>query len=235
MELTLDSAFSTGGMVGHLAYVLLVASMLMRSMVWLRIVVIASALVAVLYAAVWLGDPVSLFWETMLVAVNIAQLTLTWVLNRRARFTAEEQGFVDARLPGLSRQEARRLLNLGQWQDVPQGHELTRQGAKVATLVYLTGGAARVQVDGRTVATIQPGHFVGEMSVVDGGPASATVAMAAPGRLWALPRPALDRLRADGSRLAAALELAIAHDLKAKVVLANTRDLAQQYRSGPIH
>ena len=47
MELTLESAFSTGGLVGHFAYMLLVISMLMRRMIWLRIFVILSALVAI--------------------------------------------------------------------------------------------------------------------------------------------------------------------------------------------
>jgi len=50
VELTLESAFSTGGLVGHFAYMLLVLSMVMRRMIWLRILVILSALVAIAYA-----------------------------------------------------------------------------------------------------------------------------------------------------------------------------------------
>lgn len=75
MELTLSSAFSPGAMVGHLAYLLLVASMLMRTLFALRLLVIASALVAIAYAAIWLNDPVSSFWEALLVVVNILQIT----------------------------------------------------------------------------------------------------------------------------------------------------------------
>ena len=54
MELTLESAFSVGGLVGHTSYLLLVVSMLMRRMFWLRVFVIASAIVAITYDAVWL-------------------------------------------------------------------------------------------------------------------------------------------------------------------------------------
>ena len=59
MELTLASAFSQEGLLGHAAYVLLVLSMLMRTLLWLRLLVIASAILGISYAAFILGDPVS--------------------------------------------------------------------------------------------------------------------------------------------------------------------------------
>ncbi|MEO1158958.1 MAG: cyclic nucleotide-binding domain-containing protein, partial [Pseudomonadota bacterium] len=74
MELTLESAFSTGGMVGHFAYLLLVVSMLMRRMFLLRIFVILSATIAIAYALFWLKDPIGVFWESLLVVVNAVQL-----------------------------------------------------------------------------------------------------------------------------------------------------------------
>lgn len=83
MELTLESAFSSEGALGHFAYLLLVSSMLMRRMFWLRLLVIASALVAIAYSALILTDPVSTFWETLLVIVNIGQLSLSWWQDRR--------------------------------------------------------------------------------------------------------------------------------------------------------
>ena len=102
MELTLESAFSVGGLVGHASYLLLVVSMLMRTMFWLRILVIASACVAITYDAVWLKDPVGVFWETTLVLVNIVQIVILWRADRIARFTEEEQSFATTRLRGLS-------------------------------------------------------------------------------------------------------------------------------------
>jgi hypothetical protein len=50
MELTLASAFSQEGLLGHAAYVLLVISMLMRTLLWLRILVIASAVLGISYS-----------------------------------------------------------------------------------------------------------------------------------------------------------------------------------------
>ncbi|MGI1663030.1 Crp/Fnr family transcriptional regulator [Palleronia sp. KMU-117] len=223
MDLTLESAFSTGGLVGHFAYLLLVVSMLMRSLFWLRVLVILSALTAIAYAAIWLNDPVSTFWESALVVVNIVQITLEWRANRKARFTAEEQGFIDARLQGLGKFEARRLLDLGTWVDAPVGTRLTTQGQMVQDLIYVSSGTVAVFVGGRRVATCAPGSFVGEMSLVGGGPASATTEVETPTRHWAIPLTTVLRLRDQNSRLVAALEVAIAHDLKSKVIAANLR------------
>ena len=52
MELTLNSAFFVGGMVGHLAYVFLVLSMLMHSIVALRIFFVVNVLLSIFYFTV---------------------------------------------------------------------------------------------------------------------------------------------------------------------------------------
>jgi len=73
MELTLESAFSTGGMVGNASYILLIASMLMRDMFWLRLLAIFSGIVGVCHDAIWLTDPVSTFWESLFTLINLVQ------------------------------------------------------------------------------------------------------------------------------------------------------------------
>ncbi|TNF59101.1 MAG: cyclic nucleotide-binding domain-containing protein [Rhodobacteraceae bacterium] len=226
LELTLESALSPGGMVGHLAYFLLVISMLMRSILWLRIFVIASALVAITYAGIWLKDPVSTFWETMLVTVNVIQILLIWRSNRRARFTEEEQTLVSERLRNLSRHEARKLLDMGLWVEAAPGTRLTDEGHPVPYLVYFATGGAEIEVGGRIVARCGPGNFVGEMSLVDNSPASATATVNAPSRYWMIPTDRLRKLRAEGSSLSAALEAGIAQDLKGKILAANARPAA---------
>ena len=224
MDLTFASAFSAGGFIGHFAYMLLVLSMVMRTLFWLRVLVIASASVGIFYSIAILRDPVSSFWETALVTVNVIQIALEWRKNRSARFSEEEADFVATRLQGLNPHEARRLLDLGAWCDGQVGAQLTAQGEAVTHLVYLASGTVDVQVNGRSVATCAKGNFVGEMSLVDGGPASATTRIATPARYWAIPSPAIADLRAQGSRLASALELCITHDMKSKILAANMRD-----------
>lgn len=223
MELTLESAFSTGGMVGHLSYLLLVISMLMRRMTLLRLLVIASSLVAITYDVVWLKDPVGVFWETLLVTVNVVQIALIWHADRRARFTEDERGLVDSRLRSLAPHQARQLLDMGFWAEGAPGLELTQEGQPVSHLVYLVAGDVGIEAGGHRVGQCGPGNFVGEMSLVDGSDATATAVIDSPARYWMIATDRLRALRTDKPELAQALELGIAHDLKAKVLRANAR------------
>lgn len=209
--------------MGHFAYILLVASMLMRSLTALRLLVIASALVAIAYAVFWLRDPVSWFWESMLVLVNVFQIVRQWLANRRARFSPEEEHFVAERLSSLSRHEARHLLNLGVWMDGFEGTILTTQGEPVQHLVYLIDGKVDIYSDGERVGACVPGNFVGEMSVLEGGQASATARVASPSRYWLIPAEQLRQLHRKSPKVAAALELGIARDLRTKIISANAR------------
>lgn len=222
LDLTLESALSPGGLVGHFAYVLLVGSMLMRDITYLRIVVILSALVAIAYGAIWLNDPVTVFWEALLVCVNVVQIFLVWHGNRRARFSPAEQMLVDSKLTGLSRRDARRLLNLGLWVDGAPGTELTREGEPVAHLVFLQSGRVTINVDDHQVGSCGPGNFVGEMSLLGDTPASATAVVSEPSHYWMISTDRVRSLRTTHPELAAAIKMGIAHDMKTKIIAINT-------------
>lgn len=217
MELTVESAFSAGGLVGHLSYLLLVFSMFMRTMTPLRIAVILSSLAAIAYDAIWLKDPVGLFWETLLIAVYIWQLAVICWFSRRARFSAEERRFIQSRFAGLPGADARMLLNRGLWVDGAPGATLTTEGEPVGHLVYLVSGAAAVSYRGKAFAWCGAGAFIGEMSVLDKGPVSADVALTGPSRFWMISGAAVRRLRRLHPPVAQALEAAFALDWRDKL------------------
>jgi CRP/FNR family cyclic AMP-dependent transcriptional regulator len=58
--------------------------------------------------------------------------------------------------------------------------DLVRQGDPGESFVVLRDGAASVIVDGRPVRQLGPGDFLGEISLIDGGPRTATVRATAP-------------------------------------------------------
>ena len=105
--------FATPGkLVGHLSYVLLVASMMMRSMKWLRIIAISAGVVSALYGYFFLLDFVTVFWEVVFVSVNLIQLLILEFENRRAKFSEDEQKFIEAVAPQVEKAHAKRLLRL---------------------------------------------------------------------------------------------------------------------------
>jgi len=89
----------------------------------------------------------------------------------------------------------------------PAGQPVCREGERDGTLFILVEGTASVVKDDgsgklKALATLGPGHTLGEMSLVDGSPRSATVVASGDLLLLALSRPDLDRLCEDRPRLA---------------------------------
>ena len=70
--------------------------------------------------------------------------------------------------------------------DVPAGKRLVRQGEPGDSFYVLLEGEADVEVDGELRPTLAPGDFFGEISMLDRGPATATVVTKTPARLMVM-------------------------------------------------
>ena len=86
MTLT-EALLGEGALVGHAGYLLLVASMMMTRMTWLRVLAVGSGVLSIFYNWLWVYDPLSVGWEVLFVVTNLAQLALTAYGNSIARFT----------------------------------------------------------------------------------------------------------------------------------------------------
>ena len=70
--------------------------------------------------------------------------------------------------------------------DLPAGRQLIRQGESGDTFYVLLEGESDVEIDGKSRATLRPGDFFGEISMLDRGPATATVVTRTPSRLMVM-------------------------------------------------
>lgn len=59
--------------------------------------------------------------------------------------------------------------------DVPAGTEIVKEGEVGHEFYLILRGVATVRRNGRKIATLGPGSYFGEMSLLDKGPRSATV------------------------------------------------------------
>lgn len=55
------------------------------------------------------------------------------------------------------------------------GTVLAQQGKSAQEFILILGGTARVEKDGKAIATLSEGDYFGEISLIDGGPRTATV------------------------------------------------------------
>jgi CRP-like cAMP-binding protein len=172
---------------------------------------------------VWLGDPVGVFWESALLVVNVGQLVLRRVEDSRARFSPEDLDFVNDALPDLPPSSRRRLLDLGVWVTGEPGAVLTREGDNVQHLIYLATGEATIRMAGVDVATCPAGAFVGEVTVMQHEPATATAILTRPSRYWAIDARVLRQATQDDPELRRALSTTFSRHFRDKLIRTNRR------------
>ncbi|KPK45879.1 MAG: hypothetical protein AMJ77_06715 [Dehalococcoidia bacterium SM23_28_2] len=76
-----------------------------------------------------------------------------------------------------------------------RGAALTKQGQHGQEAFVIVDGKARVEVGGKTVAKLGAGDFIGELSLIDGKPRTATVIAETPMTLLAVRRRDFRSLR----------------------------------------
>jgi len=220
MQQFLDAFLEPANIVGHIAYVFLIISMMMRTMHWLRLFAIAAGTISAIYYFT-LGDYVSVFWESLFSLVNIIQLTLLAIENRRGKFSEEEQVFFESVLRNVERAHARRLIKAGKWQEVDVGETLVVEGTWPKRLKFIVSGHANISVGGKEIAFVGPGDFLGEMSYLTGKAASATATAITPVRFLSFEQSALETQLDKHADLRHALEAGFNRNLVEKLVKAN--------------
>jgi len=76
---------------------------------------------------------------------------------------------------GCSKDELKRIDRAATRVDYAVGKTLCEEGAVGRELILIVEGEAVVERGGQEVAKVGPTAFIGEMSLLDGGPRSATV------------------------------------------------------------
>jgi hypothetical protein len=170
--------------VGHTSFLLTALSFYVRDMMVLRALAVVSGVVGIAYNY-WLpAGPLWLviFWLGVFVAINVVRI-VGIVLDRRSiDFNDEEAELHETVFQNFSPVEFRKLMRIGEWRNAAQGDQLTSQGAIVGGLNLLFNGEVLVERDGAEIGRARDGAMIGEISFIQGGPATATVSATKPCR-----------------------------------------------------
>jgi CRP/FNR family cyclic AMP-dependent transcriptional regulator len=217
------SAFTPGGLVYQLAFLLLVAAILATRVDRLRALVAVASLIGFAHALAFSQDVVAAIWWALLLGAALLVLGRRAVENAKVRFTEEEEGLLRGVFSALPRSRARHLLDQGFWLSGKEGDVLTREEERVTHLYYLAAGEAKVMSHGRQVGTCRPGDLIGEVTVLSGDQASATVVLDGPARFWCAPASVLGPYIQAHEDVRRALEQGFALSLKNKLRQSNER------------
>ena len=127
--------FSPQAVAWQLGLFGVVVALAMPTVALTRIVALIAAVVGIAVAAAYAGDPVGVFWWSVLAIVIVVRMAVSRGRGFGGHLNAEEQLFHDKVVPGLSASQVRQLLAVGRWRDVVAGTTLTRGGQPVSELV----------------------------------------------------------------------------------------------------
>jgi CRP-like cAMP-binding protein len=193
---------------------------------------IGAAALAWLIAAILARDGLSLAWSGVLLALCLAMSGRGLWTNAMVRFSDDEKKMYETLFSDLPRSRARHLFDQGLWLTGKEGDTLTYEGALVSHLYYLAEGEARVLYQGQQVGLCHPGDLIGELTVLSGENASATVILTTPARFWCAPAEDLRPYVDTHEDVRRALEHGFATVMKAKLRASNQAMVAAAGTAG---
>jgi CRP/FNR family transcriptional regulator, cyclic AMP receptor protein len=106
---------------------------------------------------------------------------------------------------GLSKRQLRKIAEVSEIVDYMAGHSIVREGEDGDSFFVVLSGQAKVTVKGRTVNRSLPGDHFGEISLLDGGPRTATVSSETPMTMLMLHRKGFQKVLEDDPEVSIAL------------------------------
>lgn len=166
-----------------------------------------------------LTDPnwAATIWAAVFAAVNLAQLARIIHQHRRNFMTAEQRELIEQVLQVHDPKQQRHLLEVISWRDAKLAEVLMWQGQRAPPLVFLVSGEAKIEHDEVELGTCGAGEFMGEMSLISGQRATATVTVSDAARIAVFDRDALLRLLPEMPDLARSLDHTFNRGLAEKI------------------
>lgn len=200
----------------HVANVLFLASYLVRDILWLRfLTIVAGTALLPYYFANDLHAPIA--WNAVFILINILQVKVLLLERRPVTMTEQQERIYQTVFRALRPREFLKLFQLATPRMLDDGAELVAQGEALDRLLLIEAGTTAVEVDGRAIARVGAGRFVGEMSYLTGEQASASVRASGAVQLFEWPRDTLEQFLAKQPEIRSALQLVIGTDLASKL------------------
>ncbi len=199
----------------HAGYALMLCALAARDILWLRGILVVAQSVLSVYA--WqIRVPSIAAWNALFVVINTI-----WVIkilhDRRAVALPPDLQPLHARhFFALSPAEFLRWWQQGR-RTTLRDEVLTTEGRFPEALAFVLDGTVRVTRAGAHVADLDAGHFVGEMSLITGRPATADAVAAGRVEVMRWDVRQLETIRAADPQLWTRIQSAIGQDLVVKI------------------
>lgn len=205
---------------GHAASILTMGAYLLKDMLWLRVLTIASCFAGVTFLYFVPATPLwtPIYWNILFVVINVVQIAI--IIKERAgvEFSEEEKELHETLFNNFAPFEFMKLMRVGEWRVAQEGEILAREGQPIDAVMFIYDGLLAVEKNGKELARLKDGNFIGEVSFITGGTASATVRALTPTRYIAWPKVAVTGLLNRNPSMRVAMQSLLSTDLSKKLM-----------------
>lgn len=207
-------------LAGHLASVLTMVAYLLKDILWLRLLTILSCFAGMAFNYFVPATPLwtVIYWNVLFAVINIVQIAI--IIKERAgvHFSEEEKELHETLFKNFAPFEFMKLMRVGQWREAQPGEVLAVDQKPLDAVMLIYNGLAGVEKDGKEVAKLKDGNFIGEVSFITEGAATATVRALMPTRYIAWPKAAVKALLNRNPSMRFAMQAMLSTDLSKKLM-----------------
>jgi hypothetical protein len=206
-------------LAGHLASVLTMVAYLLKDILWLRFLTILSCFAGMAFNYFVPATPLwtVIYWNVLFAIINIVQIAI--IIKERAgvHFSEEEKELHDTLFKNFAPFEFMKLMRVGKWLEAKPGEVLATEMKALDSVMLIYNGTVAVEQNGLEIAKLKDGNFIGEVSFITEGMATATVRAQQPTRYIAWPKTAIKALLARNPSMRFAMQALLSTDLSKKL------------------
>jgi CRP-like cAMP-binding protein len=203
----------------HAANLAFLVSFLVRDILALRLLSVTGG--GLLLASFLATSPVSwpsVGWNVVFSLINGMQIVRLVRERRPVRLTRDERELAEGAFAALPARDVRRLAKTASFETSARGATLVEQGCAPDALWLVLEGTIEIHAEAGRLATLGPGHFVGEMCFLTGAAPRASARVASKhARLARFDCVGLRALLDSDAALRAAVQSVLGADLAAKL------------------
>ena len=205
---------------GHAASILTMAAYLLKDMFWLRLLAILSCFAGIAFNYLVPATPLwtVIYWNLLFILINVVQIGIIIKERTGIHFTEEEKELHDTLFKNFAPFEFMKLMRVGNWLEAKQGEILATEQQPIDSIMLIYNGLVEVQSKGKELARLKDGNFIGELSFITGGAATATVKALQPTRYVAWPKEAISQLLNRNPSMRFAMQAMLSTDLSKKLM-----------------
>jgi hypothetical protein len=207
-------------MTAHIASLLTVAAYLLKDILWLRLLTILSCVAGIAFNYFVPATPLwtVIYWNVLFAIINIVQIAIIIKERSGVHFTEEEKELHDTLFKNFAPFEFMKLMRIAKWREAKQGETLSIEKQQLDNVMLIYNGLAAVETNGEEVAKLKDGNFIGELSFITGGAASATVRAIMPTRYVSWPKESISQLLNRNPSMRFAMQSILNTDLSKKLM-----------------